>query len=399
MRRVLIDDPVAPGETLARPVLAPSGEVLAGTGLRLTERSVRSLQGCGVAACFIDDAASAGVTIRPVIDATGGHSSLVGSIEAVAGLLDRPLWQARQQPTGQAIETALQLRPMAPALRSDAMRSLRDAVDALASSVAGGAPAWGLVTDRHPTDDLVGHSAAVVAMALRLAHAVGFSREDVLATGLAAALHDFGLLMVPDDVRRLSVKERSAGQQRRWEDHTLLGEAIFRPLTLEAPALALVALQHHEEQGGRGFPNGLTGGNRVLRSADSETPRIALVSEVIAVADRYERLVSGAPGEVPLSAAAARRVLATEAGARLNAEVVGRFLDLTPRWPAGVEVVLHGGAYEGARAVVIAPDPEGRDRPQVRLLAQPTGQVELTELNLAECPEVALSAVDEVVAA
>ena len=106
-----------------------------------------------------------------------------------------------------------------------------------------------------------------------------------------------------------------------------------------APALPIVAAEHHEEQSGGGYPRGMTGGNRILRNANSPIARIALVSEIVAIADRYERLISGAPGEAPLSAAAARHVVAGEAGPKLNAEVVGRFVDLMPRYPVGTEVI------------------------------------------------------------
>lgn len=398
MRRVLIDDAAAAYANLARPVVAPSGEVLAGAGLRLSARAIRSLSERGVAACFIDDAASSGVEISPVIDGQGDDGAFVRALDALMGLAARPLWQARQEPTVQAIQSVHRLRAMPEVVGAAAMQALRVSIETMAERVTGDVPACGLVTDRHPADDLIGHSAAVAALAMRIATAVGFTREDVVVTGFAATLHDIGLLLVPDDIRRTPDAARNAGQQRRWEDHTLLGEALLRPLSAESPSLAVVALQHHEEQAGRGYPHGLTGGNRILRSTDSSAPRIALVSEVVAVADCYERLVSGSPGVRPLSPATARHILAREAGSRLNAEVVARLLDLTPRWPAGVEVILHGGRYEGIRAIVVKPYPDNRDSPLVRVFATPSGAIESFEVDLAASPDLALSAADAVAA-
>ena len=356
-------------------------------GLRLTVRAARSLRERGVAACFVDDEVSDGVLVTPVADARGEGAELVTALDALTSVVARPIWQARHEPTSQAIQSVQRMRVMPEVSGSVAMQSLRIAVQELAGRVAGVAPVCGLVTDRHPADDLVGHSAAVAALAMRIAHAVGFTLDDVVATGLSASLHDIGLLLVPEEVRRASAAERSPGQHRRWEDHTLLGEALLRPLTADSPSLPVVALQHHEEQGGR-----------VLRSMDAGASRMALVSEVVAVADRYERLVGGAPGEAPLSAASARHTVAAEAGARLNAEVVGRFLDLTPRWAAGTEVMLHGGGYEGTRAVVITPDPSAPDRPKVRAFLTPGGAIDPFDLDLADAPDVGLSAVDQVAA-
>jgi len=389
MRRVPIDHPSTDGAVLVRDLRGPTGDVLARAGMRLSPRTSRALREHGVAVGFIEDPACVGVDVRPLVDLTGADEPLARAMRDVCAIATKAVSPLARQPTTRALVALKDLRVVQTMDTTGATEALRSTIQGLVGRVQDADPASGFLPERQPTDDLLGHSVGVAAISIRLATELGFAHADVVWTGLAAVLHDIGLLMIPEEVRRTPVAQRTPGQQRRYEDHTILGEALLRPLDKRATALPLVAVEHHEEQAGGGYPNGLTGGNRILRSASAESPRIALVSEIVAVADRYERLVAGAPGEAPLSAAAARHLVAGEAGARLNAEVVGRFVDLVPRYPLGTDVILHGGGHEGARAVVVQQGSE-RDRPTVRVYATPAGSVTATNLDLADEPGVSL---------
>lgn len=389
MRRVPIDHPSTDGAVLVRDVRGPAGEVLARAGMRLSARSSRALREHGVAVGFIEDPACVGLDVRPLVDLAGADEGVMRSLRDACQIALKAVGPLAQQPTSRALLALKELRVVQTMDTTGATEALRGVVHVLVDRVQDADSSTGFLTERQPADDLLGHSVGVAALSIRLAAELGFAPADLVWTGLAAALHDIGLLMIPEEVRRTPVAQRTPGQQRRYEDHTVLGEALLRPLEKRAPALPLVAIEHHEEQAGSGYPRGLTGGNRILRNATVEAPRITLVSEIVAVADRYERLVSGAPGEVPLSAAAARHIVAGEAGARLNAEVVARFVDLVPRYPIGTEVNLHGGRHEGARAVVVQQGNE-RDRPTVRVYATPAGTVTATDVELVDEPDVSL---------
>ncbi len=394
MRRVPLDHPSIDGAVLVRDIRGASGDILARAGRRLSVRAARSLREHGIATAFIEDAASVGLAIRPLIDVHGADNGLARAMRDACQLASKAVEPLAQQPTSRVLVSLKEVRFVPAMDTTGAMEALRGAVQGLVERVRNEDPAAGFLGERQPGDDLFGHSLGVAALSVRLAADLGFAPADLVWTGLAAVLHDTGMLMVPDEVRRTPVALRTPGQQRRYEDHTVLGGALLKALEKRAPALPLVALEHHEEQSGGGYPSGLTGGNRILRNATVDLPRITLVSEIIAVADRYERLMAGAPGETPLSAAAARHIVAGEAGPKLNAEVVGRFLDLVPRYPVGTDVILHGGDHEGARAVVVQQDPE-RDRPVVRVYATPSGVVTATDVALLDQPGVTLATADE----
>lgn len=396
MRRVPLDHPSVDGAVLVRDVRGPAGDVLARAGMVLTARSARALQERGLAVCFIEDPASTGLDTGPVVDLADRDEGAARALRELSQIALREVAPLVQQPTSRALLALKETRFVGAADKSGAMEALRAAAQALVGRMADADPDSGFLTERVPTDDLTGHSVAVAAIAVRIAAELGFTQDDQASTALAALTHDLGLLLVPEEVRRTPARQRTPGHQHRYEDHTLLGEALLRPLERRAPASPIVAAEHHEQQSGAGFPRGLTGGNRVLRKP--EGPRITLVSEIVAVADRYERLVSGAPGEPPLSAAVARHAVARDAGTRLNAEVVATFVDLLPKYPTGTEVVLHGAGHEGARAVVVEQGPEP-GRPVVRVYATAAGTLPPADLDLARHPSVSLSPVDLPVAA
>ena len=408
MRRVLIDDPAVDGALLVRDLRAagPSGtgEVLARAGMRLTTRSARALREHGIGVAFIEDAGCVGLTIRPLVDLEGDDAGLARALRETFAVVAKFTESAARNPTSRAVEDLKELRHVQALDASGALELLRQSVAAFVARSGAIDGSAGFLTERQAGDDLIGHTLGVVAITSRIGSAVGFAEPDLHAAALSAALHDIGMLMVPEEIRRTPQAQRTAAQRRRYEDHTMLGEAVLRPLARRSPALSIVALEHHEDQAGGGYPLGITGGNRVLRAAPQgpDAPRrLALVSEVIAVADRYERLVSPQPGVAALSPATARRVVANEAGARLNAEVVGRFLDLVPPLPLGTEVSVTGGEYDGARGVVVKLDPAHLDRPVVRLFAARHGAT-FTPVDLtmaAEPASVRLAIVDETRAA
>ena len=383
MRRLAITHRSAAGAPLARDVVGRSGEVLARSGHVLSERVVRALQQRGVTTVYVDDLASAGIALTSIAaDPAAGNLQalmaeltmrLLGSVEPLAS-----------QPTPKIVEALRNnTSPIATVRVTALLADLRAGAATLARACAEADGTSGYLTDRQPDDDLVGHSIQVAALTARIGAAVGLADDDLVAATYAALLHDLGLIFVPAEIR--GAPERwSIPQRMRFEDHTVLGEALLTVLARSHAIVPIVAAEHHEAQDGSGFPRSLLGANRVFRVAERrEVPPIALASEVVAVADRYERLVSPAPSRAGLSPAEARYELSSEAGTKLNAEVVARFLDSFPALPLGTEVRVVGGEHDGSRAIVSRPSRDTRSRPVVRVYADRAGSTHTpVEVNL-----------------
>lgn len=390
MRRLALTHRSAAGAPLARDVVGRNGEVLARAGHVLSERVIRALQQRGVTNVFVDDPASAGIALTAItpdpIAAT--LQELLGELTTRLQVTIEPLGN---HPTPKIVDALRAGTSAVASVRVTALLAdLRAGAAALARACAEADGTSGYLTDRQPDDDLVGHSIQVAALTARIGAAVGFADDDLVAATYAALLHDLGLIFVPVDIR--GAPERwSMPQRMRYEDHTVLGEALLASIAKSHPIVPIVAAEHHEAQDGSGYPRAMQSVNRVFRVADRNrpTPQLALISEVVAVADRYERLVSPAPARAGLSPAEARYALSSEAGAKLNAEVVARFLDTFPALPLGTEVRVVGGEHDGARAIVSRPSRDTRSRPAVRVYADRTGATHTpVEVNLDACPDV-----------
>ncbi len=125
-----------------------------------------------------------------------------------------------------------------------------------------------------------GHSQAVSRLAAQIARQLGLSKTDVEEIRLAGILHDIGKIGVPESVlnkpTRLSDEEYGV-----MKGHAALGEKILEPLKVKAIArIRLMVRHHHEWVNGRGYPDGLKGGD------------IPLGARILTVADAFDTMVS-----------------------------------------------------------------------------------------------------------
>jgi HD-GYP domain-containing protein (c-di-GMP phosphodiesterase class II) len=145
-----------------------------------------------------------------------------------------------------------------------------------------------------------------------------------------------------------------------------------------------VALEHHERQDGTGAPRGLAGSNKLERIAEGDAPVPTLIGEIAAVANLYDRLLSGHEGREPLRHDVAVNTLHRLAGTWLNAEVVGAFMRIVPAYAKGTEVVVVNGAYRGFEAIVTAVSTTHLDRPLITLVRTARGEwCDPVEIDLA----------------
>ena len=126
---------------------------------------------------------------------------------------------------------------------------------------------------------------------------------------------------------------------------------------------------------GDGYPNHLTGNNRLFRTPRErfDTTRIMLLAELAAVADVCSALSSDRPQRAALPAAEVLTVLRQMAGNHLNSEAVEAFVSMVEVFPVGVHVRFGGGHYAGCYGVVVACTAGAPNRPLVRLLFDAAG--------------------------
>lgn len=123
-----------------------------------------------------------------------------------------------------------------------------------------------------------GHSVRVSEYSREIARRLGKSekeQEDIYYMGL---LHDIGKIGIPDEIinkpDRLTAEEYAIIQS-----HPVIGAEILKNIS-ELPEIKTGARWHHERYDGKGYPDGLAGGD------------IPLAARIIGVADTYDAMTS-----------------------------------------------------------------------------------------------------------
>ncbi|GAC1313520.1 MAG: HD-GYP domain-containing protein [Chloroflexota bacterium] len=218
------------------------------------------------------------------------------------------------------------------------------------------------------------HSVDVAFYGVMLGRRLALDHEYLKDLALGCLLHDIGKMYV--DERILNKPGRlSEAEFRHVRRHTVLGFQLVRQMPLDTPRPAHIALQHHEHQDGDGYPNGLTGANRLSRTPRErfDSSRIMLLSELAAVADVCSALSSDRPHRPALPAADVLATLRSMTGNHLNREAVDAFVSMVDVYPVGLHVRFRCGPHRGAYGIVVACSQQAPNRPTVRLLFDADG--------------------------
>jgi len=123
------------------------------------------------------------------------------------------------------------------------------------------------------------HSRRVAEYSVAIAERMGLGEEEVRKVKLAALLHDFGKIGVPDSILRKPDK-LTEDEFKVITAHPTLSADILAQIP-GMDEIARIIVHHHEAWDGRGYPDGLKG------------EEIPIESRIIAVAETIDILIHG----------------------------------------------------------------------------------------------------------
>jgi response regulator RpfG family c-di-GMP phosphodiesterase len=222
-----------------------------------------------------------------------------------------------------------------------------------------------------PTDILFVHSVNVSIHALKVGTAMKFDGPRLLQLGIAGLLHDIGMSKVSKDVTMKNEKLTEEGF-RIVRQHPQWGAEILKQLGPDYPWLMETALQEHERENGKGYPQGLAG------------DRISEFARIIGMVDVYEALTSPRPQRKPLSSFEAIMEIIKSQRGFYWPKAMKVLLDDFSTFPANTYVLLSSGAV----AKVVEPNKKAPMTPKVVILfnAKGEGQNDGKTLDLQENP-------------
>ena len=227
------------------------------------------------------------------------------------------------------------------------VQSLATGDDLLAQAQEGGDPHLNLAR----------HMVNVAIFSLKIGQGAGCRDDELPWLGLAACLHDVGMVTVPrrilDKPGALSPDEMALVRQ-----HPEKGFRILQTLGPEFEWLANVALQEHEREDGSGYPRGLVG---------DQSHEYA---KIVGLADMYEALSHNRPYRQMSSPVDVVKELISGQRRRFPDRILKGFIRGLSAFPVGSVVRLN--SKEVGR--VVATNPTLPLRPVVEVLQGSKGE-------------------------
>ncbi|RLC00243.1 MAG: phosphohydrolase, partial [Deltaproteobacteria bacterium] len=165
-----------------------------------------------------------------------------------------------------------------------------------------------------------GHSLRVTEFVLGICDEMNLNDEYREMLRVAALLHDYGKIGVPDAIllapRKLTPGEFEEVKKHSEKTKLILDQVNFEGIFSQVPE---IAGSHHEKLDGTGYPNGLKG------------DKIPLGARIIAVADFFEAITAKRHYRDPMPFEEAEALLLQNIGNHFDEEIVSSFMHFYKR--------------------------------------------------------------------
>jgi hypothetical protein len=196
------------------------------------------------------------------------------------------------------------------------------------------------------------HAVTCMVISIVIGFALKLPEDRLVELGVAALLHEIGMTKIRSqsyfEAKKLSPEERKALLIHPARGYNMLTSFNF-PLPV-----CLAALEHHERENGRGYPQRLS------------AEKISLYAKIIGIACSYDAIMSHRPYKQGQDSNANIMALLKNEDKQYNSTVVKALLYALSPYPIGLYVLLSSGK----KARVVDVQPESLYFPTVQALGE-----------------------------
>lgn len=214
------------------------------------------------------------------------------------------------------------------------------------------------------------HSISTTIFSILLGRTLDYSRPKLIDLGISALLADIGMALVPvfilEKMGKLTTEE-----YQEVKKHTLLGYRLLTQKAKMKNSMAIVALQHHENFNGSGYP-------RQMKGAEIEES-----SRIISLADHFSAQIHNRPYRKKLLPYKALNNALSIDLLKLDPVLLRKFVGRLSIYPIGSIVELS----DKRLGLIIESNPEKPLRPIIKVIRDEKLK-RLTDFNLIDLNEM-----------
>jgi HD-GYP domain-containing protein (c-di-GMP phosphodiesterase class II) len=195
------------------------------------------------------------------------------------------------------------------------------------------------------------HSLNVSILSIVLGRHINLSIADLNKVGLCGMMHDVGKLLIPPEILHKSTP-LDEEEMRTMKTHTRLGYNLLKSSDNMSASAATVALTHHEQLDGRGYPR------RMQESG------ISHFTKIVSIANTYDGLTSDKGYKKGKTHLEATHILTNLAGTHFDPVLVIKFIESIGVYPPGSLVEMTNGCV----AMVIEVHENVKLRPKIIII-------------------------------
>jgi putative nucleotidyltransferase with HDIG domain len=174
------------------------------------------------------------------------------------------------------------------------------------------------------------HCLRVAIISIAFARFLKMKRSQLIEVGLCGLLHDVGKMKVPDEILNKPAK-LTPEEFEAMKGHAVKGYQILVDKKNLSDSIANVALSHHEQVNGNGYPNQIRG------------TQISRLSRLIAIVDTYDAVTSARVYDKARAPMDAFKILLDNRDQHYDERLVTQFIEWMGVYPAGSIVEMKSG--------------------------------------------------------